>query len=243
MLSIFRKEINSFLNSLIAYIVIGLFLTVMGLFTWVFPETNVLDYGFADMQTLFSMAPFVFMFLIPAITMRTFAEEKKDGTIELLLTRPVTDLQIILGKYFSSLLLVVFSLLPTLIYYYSIVELGNPVGNIDSAGVAGSYIGLVLLGAVFTSIGILSSALSVNQIVSFIIAVFLCFIVYSGFQSLASVNVWGKFSNLIDQLGIAYHYNALSKGLIDSRDVLYFVSIIVFMLLSTHLVLDSRKWQ
>ncbi len=243
MLSIFRKEINSFLNSLIAYIVIGLFLTAMGLFTWVFPETNVLDYGFADMQTLFSMAPFVFMFLIPAITMRTFAEEKKDGTIELLLTRPVTDLQIILGKYFSSLLLVVFSLLPTLIYYYSIVELGNPPGNIDSAGVAGSYIGLVLLGAVFTSIGILSSALSVNQIVSFIIAVFLCFIVYSGFQSLASVNVWGEFSNLINQLGIAYHYNALSKGLIDSRDVLYFVSIIVFMLLSTHLVLDSRKWQ
>ena len=243
MLSIFRKEINSFLSSLIAYIVVGLFLTAMGLFMWVFPETNVLDYGFADMQTLFSMAPFVFMFLIPAITMRTFAEEKKDGTIELLLTRPVTDWDIILGKYFSSLLLVLFSLIPTLIYYYSIVKLGNPVGNIDSAGVTGSYIGLVLLGAVFTSIGILSSALSVNQIVSFIIAVFLCFIVYSGFQSLASINVWGELSNLIDQLGIAYHYNALSKGLIDSRDVLYFVSVIVFMLLSTNLVLDSRKWQ
>src|SRR6185437_15417377 len=236
-------EVNSFLSSLIAYIVIGLFLTAMGLFMWVFPESNVLDYGFADMQTLFTTAPFVFMFLIPAITMRTFAEEKKDGTIELLLTRPITDLQIILGKYFSSLLLVIHALIPTLIYYYSIVRLGNPVGNIDSAGVVGSYIGLTLLGAVFTSIGILSSALSVNQIVSFIIAVFLCFIFYSGFQSLASINVWGQLSNLIDQLGIAYHYSALSKGLIDSRDVLYFVSVIVFMLLSTNLVLDSRKWQ
>jgi len=243
MFSIFRKEVNSFLSSLIAYIVIGLFLTAMGLFMWVFPESNVLDYGFADMQTLFTTAPFVFMFLIPAITMRTFAEEKKDGTIELLLTRPITDLQIILGKYFSSLLLVIHALIPTLIYYYSIVRLGNPVGNIDSAGVVGSYIGLTLLGAVFTSIGILSSALSVNQIVSFIIAVFLCFIFYSGFQSLASINVWGQLSNLIDQLGIAYHYSALSKGLIDSRDVLYFVSVIVFMLLSTNLVLDSRKWQ
>ncbi|MFN6946752.1 MAG: ABC transporter permease subunit, partial [Cytophagaceae bacterium] len=184
MLSILRKEINTFLNSLIAYIVIVLFLTGMGLFMWVFPETSILEYGFAEMDTLFSLAPFVFMFLIPAITMRTFAEEKKDGTIELLLTRPVTDWQIILGKYLSSVLLVCLALLPTLLYYYSVSSLGSPAGNVDSAGVAGSYIGLVLLGSTFASIGILSSVITVNQIVSFIIAVFICFIFYSGIESM-----------------------------------------------------------
>jgi ABC-2 type transport system permease protein len=242
MLSILKKEVNSFLNSLIAYIVIAIFLTGMGLFMWVFPETNVLDYGFAEMDTLFNLAPYVFLFLIPAITMRTFAEEKKDGTIELLLTRPVTDWQIILGKYLSSLLLVVFALLPTLLYYFAIYSLGSPAGNIDSAAVFGSYIGLVLLGAVFVSIGILSSVITVNQIVSFVFAVFFCFIFYSGFESLASINVWGEFSTFIDKLGIAYHYKALSKGLIDSRNVIYFLSVISVMLLSTKLILGSRKW-
>lgn len=242
MLSVFRKEINQFFNSLIAYIVIIVFLTGIGLFMWVFPQYNVLDYGFADMNTLFTMAPFVFMFLIPAITMRTFAEEKKDGTIELLLTKPLTDWQIILGKYFSSFALVVFALLPTLIYYFSVSQLGDPVGNIDSAAVAGSYIGLLLLGAVFTSIGLFSSTISGNQIVSFIVALFLCFLVYQGFFFLSELSFWGKASVLIDQLGIAYHYDALSKGLIDSRDVFYFVSVIFVMLLLTKLILGSRKW-
>jgi ABC-2 type transport system permease protein len=242
MLSVFLKEVNSFFNSLIAYIVIAVFLTAMGLFMWVFPQYSVLDYGFAEMSTLFAMAPYIFMFLIPAITMRTFAEEKKDGTIELLLTKPLTDWQIILGKYFSSLILVLFALIPTLVYYYSIHSLGEPEGNIDSAAVFGSYIGLTLLGAVFTSIGIFSSVISTNQIVSFIIAVFLCFIVYMGFFYLSELEVWGAAASLIDQLGIAYHYDALSKGLIDSRDVLYFISIIAIMLLLTRLILGSRKW-
>jgi ABC-2 type transport system permease protein len=242
MLSVFLKEVNSFFNSLIAYIVIVVFLTAMGLFMWVFPQYSVLDYGFAEMSTLFAMAPYIFMFLIPAITMRTFAEEKKDGTIELLLTKPLTDWQIILGKYFSSFILVLFALIPTLIYYYSIHSLGDPEGNIDSAAVFGSYIGLSLLGAVFTSIGIFASVISTNQIVSFIIAVFLCFIVYMGFFYLSGLEVWGAAASLIDQLGIAYHYDALSKGLIDSRDVLYFISIIAIMLLLTRLILGSRKW-
>lgn len=242
MLSVFRKEINQFFNSLIAYIVIIVFLTGIGLFMWVFPQYNVLDYGFADMNTLFAMAPYVFMFLIPAVTMRTFAEEKKDGTIELLLTKPLTDWQIILGKYFSSLALVLFALLPTLVYYFSVSQLGDPVGNIDSAAVIGSYIGLFLLGAVFTSIGIFSSSVSGNQIVSFIIALFLSFLFYQGFFFLSGLSFWGKASVLIDQLGIAYHYEALSKGLIDSRDVFYFVSIILMMLLLTKLIVGSRKW-
>jgi ABC-2 type transport system permease protein len=242
MFSILRKEINSFLNSLIAYIVIGVFLVVTGLYMWFFPQSNVLDYGYADLQPLFSIAPWVFLFLIPAITMRSFAEERKAGTIELLLTRPLTDLQIILGKYFACLLLVIFALLPTLIYYVSVYFLGEPEGNIDSAGVAGSYIGLVFLAAVFTSIGIFASSISKDQIISFIIAVLLCFIVYTGFDMLASIDVWGKLSYLISYLGIQYHYETISKGLIDSRDVLYFVSVSALMIIATKLVLESRKW-
>lgn len=239
MFSIFKKEVAGFLNSLIAYIVIGVFLTSIGLLMWVFPETNILDYGFADMEPLFSFGPYVFMFLIPAITMRSFAEEKKSGTIELLLTRPVSDLKIILGKYFSGLFLVFFSLIPTLIYYYSIHALGNPAGNLDSAGIVGSYIGLLLLGGVFTSVGIFASALTENQIVAFILAVFLCFLLYNGFDSLAGVDGLG---GLIEKLGIVYHYNAMSRGLVDSRDILYFISVIIVMISITRLTLGSRKW-
>lgn len=242
MIQVFVKELNSFLNSLIAYIVISVFLTGIGLLMWVFPETSVLDYGYADMETLFSLGPYVFMFLIPAITMRMFAEEKKAGTIELLITKPLTDWEIIFGKYLSGFALVIFSIIPTLIYYWSVYQLGNPVGNIDTAGVMGSYIGLILLGGVFSAIGIFSSAISTNQIVSFIIAVFFCFIVYSGFESIASINDWGTFSSFIEQLGILYHYDAMSKGLVDTRDIVYFLSVIALMLLSTKLILSSRKW-
>lgn len=242
MFIIFLKEVKSLLNSLIAYVVIGVFLTGIGLLMWVFPETNVLDYGYADMETLFSLGPYVFMFLIPALTMRIFAEEKKSGTMELLFTKPLSDWQILLGKYFSGVFMVIFSLLPTLFYYFTISSLGNPAGNIDSAGVAGSYVGLVLLGGVFTSIGVFASAITENQIISFIMAVFLCFIIYTGFSSVASLDVWGRFSLYIEQLGIMYHYRAMSKGLLDTRDLIYFFSVIVVMLLSTSLVLGSRKW-
>jgi ABC-2 type transport system permease protein len=242
MFAVLRKEINSFLNSMIAYLVIGLFLITTGLFTWVFPDSNVLDYGYADLQTFFSLAPWVFLFLIPAITMRTFAEEKKGGTIELLLTKPISDLQLILGKYFACLGLALLALLPTLVYYYSVYQLGNPAGNIDSASVAGSYLGMIFLAAIFTAMGIFASALTENQIVAFIIAVFFCFLIYSGFDFIAAIDVWGTTSYLISQLGISYHYSALSKGLIDSRDVLYFFSVSVIFLLATKLVMESRKW-
>lgn len=242
MFSIFKKEIASFLSSLVAYLVIGIFLTGVGLFVWVFPESNVLDYGFADLGTLFSLTPYIFLFLIPAITMRTFAEEKKTGTIELLLTKPLTDWDIILGKYLASLMLVLIALVPTLLYYYSIYELGNPKGNVDSAGVFGSYIGLILLGAVFTAIGTFASSISKDQIVSFLIAAFLCFVLYQGISAVASLEIWGSAAYLVSQLGLDYHYNALGKGLIDSRNVIYFLSVIAFMLSSTKLVLGSRKW-
>lgn len=241
MFVVFKKEINTFFNSIVGYLVLCIFLTGVGLFTWIFPQTSVLNHGYAGLDTLFFIAPFVYLFLIPAITMRTFAEEKQRGTIELLFTRPLTDYQIIIGKYLACLALVVFAITPTLLYYYSIYDLGAPQGNIDSAGTAGSYIGLILLGAVFTSIGIFASSLTSSQIVAFITAVFLCFILYTGFSSLAQINVWSNSSFVISRMSLDFHYNALGKGLIDSRNVIYFFSVIGLFLYSTKLVLENLR--
>lgn len=242
MLHVFFKEFNSFLNSLIAYLVIGVFLTGIGLLMWVFPDTSVLDYGYADMDTLFSYAPYVFMFLIPAVSMRSFAEEKKGGTLELLITKPLSDWDIVLGKFLACFALVLVALLPTVIYYFSIHQLGNPTGNIDTPGVIGSYIGLGLLAAVFTSIGVFASSLTRNQIVSFIVAAFVCFVFFTGFNSLALLADTGRDVLRIKQLGLMSHYESLSRGLIDTRDVVYFVSVIGFILLSTRTVLRARAW-
>jgi ABC-2 type transport system permease protein len=242
MIQVAVKEFRSFLNSLIAYIVIGVFLTSLGLLMWVFPETSIMEYGFADMDTLFSLGPYVLIFLIPAITMRSFAEEVKSGTMELLLTKPLTDWDIILGKFLACFLLVLFALLPTLIYYFSVHALGNPVGNVDTPGVIGSYIGLALLSGVFCSVGMVASSITSNQIVAFIVAAFLCFILFTGFESIATLNVWSANALLIKQFGILYHYDALSKGLIDSRDVIYFLCVGAFMLMVSKTVLSARSW-
>lgn len=242
MLAVFQKEISLFLNSLIAYIVIGVFLTGIGLLTWIFPDTNVLDYGYASLDTLFDLGPYVLMFLIPAITMRTLAEERKTGTIELLLTRPLTDWDIVFGKFLASWVLVIFSILPTIIYYVSVYQLGNPTGNIDTPGIIGSYIGLILLGGLFAAIGMFASSLTDNQIVSFILAVFFCFIFFDGFEAIANIDVWGTLSLIISQIGIVYHYNTLSKGLLDLRDLIYFFSVMAFFLATTFTIIRSRKW-
>ncbi|MEP5611025.1 MAG: gliding motility-associated ABC transporter permease subunit GldF [Cyclobacteriaceae bacterium] len=241
MISILKKEIHEFLDSLIAYVVIGIFLVGIGLLMWVFPETNVLDYGYSSMETVFSLAPYVFMFLVPAITMKSFAEEKRNGTIELLYTLPFKEMDIIKGKFFAGFLLVLFSILPTLVYYFSLFYLGNPVGNIDTAGIVGSYIGLILLGGIFTAIGIMSSALTGNQIVSFILAAFLCFFFYAGFESLASINIWSETSAIIKEVGILVHYEVLSKGLIDFSDVVYLLSVTGLFLYLTKLILNLQK--
>ncbi len=241
MITILKKEINEFLDSLIGYIVISLFLTGIGLLMWVFPDTNVFDYGYASMETVFSLGPYMFMFLIPAITMKAFAEERKNGTIERLYTLPFKPIEIVLGKFLACFLLVIFSVLPTLIYYYSLSYLGNPVGNIDTAGIIGSYIGLILLGGNFTSIGILSSALTGNQIVSFILSTFLCFLFYAGFDLIASINIWSDTFYQIKQIGILSHYDTLSKGLIDLADITYFISMIVLNLYITKLILSVQK--
>lgn len=243
MFSLLKKEIRSFLGSLIGYIVIAVFLITISLFMWVFPgEYNILESGYAQMGTLFLMAPWVFMFLIPAITMKMFSEENKLGTIELLLTKPLTDLEIILAKYFAGVVLVLFSLIPTLIYYISVYNLGNPVGNIDSGGVFGSYIGLLFLASGFVAIGTFASAITNNQIVSFIVAVFLSFFCFVGFESISSLDLFGTFDAFILKLGINAHYVSMSRGVIDTRDALYFISLIAFFILLTKTVLSSRKW-
>lgn len=243
MISLFIKEIRSFLSSLIGYVVIGVFLILVGLFMWIFPgEFNILDSGFSNIDTLFIMAPWVFMFLIPAITMRMFSEERRTGTIEMLLTKPITDLQIILAKFLAGLSLVVIALIPTLVYYFSVSALGSPVGNIDSGAVWGSYIGLLFLASAYTSIGIFASSLSSNQIVAFLLAVFLCFFLFIGFESIGSFNLFGTLDDLIINLGINEHYVAMSRGLIDTRDVLYFFILSLIFILFTRTVLQSRRW-
>ena len=238
MLSILRKEINEFLDSLIAYVVMGVFLVGIGLLIWIFPSTSVLDYGYASLETLFALGPYVLMFLIPAITMKSFAEEKKAGTLELLFTLPFKHYEIILGKFLAGFLLVIVSILPTLIYYYSLSTLGNPAGNLDTPGIIGSYIGLILLGGVFTAVGILSSALTQNQIVSFITAAFLCYVMYSGFASIAEFG--GAQADTIEQFGILFHYSSMSRGVIDGTDLAYFFGLGFFLLLLTNLILKRK---
>lgn len=243
MITLLKKEIRSFLTSLIGYIVITVFLLINGLFIWVFPlEFNILDNGYANLDGLFMIAPFVFLFLIPAITMRSFAEEKRSGTIEILMTKPITDIQVILAKYFAGVLLVIFSILPTLVYYISVYKLGSPAGNLDAGGTWGSYIGLLFLGAAFVAIGLFSSTITDNQIVAFILSLFLCGFLYIGFEMIYSLDIFGNFSLFIQSIGISAHYNSLSRGVIDTRDLIYFFSVIVFFILLSKISLESRKW-
>ena len=243
MFTLFKKEINGFLNSLIGYIVMIVFLLVTGLFLWVFPlDFNILDFGYAGLDGLFILAPFVFLFLIPAITMRSFADEKKSGTYELLMTQPLTSLQVILAKYFAGMALVVISLLPTLVYYFSVYVLGLPAGNLDSGGIWGSYFGLLFLGSAFVAVGIFSSSLTDNQIVSFILAVFISFFLYLGFGFIRSFIVSGKLGLIIESLGLEAHYSSISRGVIDTRDLVYFISVTAIFILLTKISLESRKW-
>jgi gliding motility-associated transport system permease protein len=241
MLNIFWKELSDYLSSLIAYVVIGVFLTALGLLMWVFPETNVLDYGYADMSTLFTMGPFVLMFLIPAITMKMFAEELKTGSFEILVVKPVAIYDIVLGKYFASWSISIIAILPTGVYFFSLYQLANPRGNIDIAGISGSYIGLILLASVFTAIGILASSMTKNQVISFVLAAFLSFLLFTGINSLANIDVWSSLSIILGNLSIEQHYNSLSRGVLDSRDIIYLLSVNAVLLSFTSLVLKWRR--
>ena len=242
MISILFKEIAGFFTSWVAYIIMAAFMLVTGLFLWVFPESSILDYGYAGLDSFFNIAPYLFIFLVPAITMRAIAEEKKEGTFELLATRPLSDWDILFGKFLACLAIVLLTLLPTLIYYFSIHQLGITKGNIDTGAVIGSYIGLVLLTSAFTSIGLFTSSLSNNQIISFTIAVFLCFFSFSGFDSISSIISLQQIGSFLTELGINQHYQSVSRGVLDTRDLIYFLSFTALFLFLSKTILGARKW-
>ncbi|WP_372769413.1 gliding motility-associated ABC transporter permease subunit GldF [Lutibacter sp.] len=242
MRSILIKELNSFFSSPIGYLVISVYLVINGLFLWVFNgEFNLLQAGFADLNSYFFLAPWIFIFLIPAITMRSFSEEISTGTIEIIKTKPITNWDIILGKYFGALILVVLAIIPTLIYIYSIFQLGNPVGNIEFGTTFGSFIGLLFLASAYTAIGVFSSTISKNQIVSFITAVFISFFLFYGFEALANYNLLGNLDYAIQNFGMSEHFNSISKGVIDTRDLIYFLSVTFIFLVLTHFRIQHEK--
>lgn len=230
MLPIIKREINSFFSSSIGYLVIAIFLSVTGIFLWVFTGTyNIFDNGFADLSSFFELAPWIMLFLIPSVTMRAFSDEKKSGTLELLMTKPISLRSIVLGKYFGSVILICIALVPTLLYVFTISELGNPPGNWDLGSTLGSYIGLLFLVFSFSAIGIFSSSLSSNQLAAFIIALFICFVLYYAFDGIAVSTTIPS----IESLGLKSHYDNISRGVLDTRDMLYFISLSIFFIAAT----------
>lgn len=244
MYALFKKELNAFLSTPIGHLIIVVFLLANSLSMWGFSsDFNILDNGYAQLDSLFILAPILFLVFIPAVSMRLFADEHKEGTIELLLTKPLTDLQIVLAKYFAGLVLVLLALIPTFIYYCSIYLLGENTGNLDGAGIAGSYIGLFFLASGFVAIGTFASALSKNQIISFVIAILLSSFFYLGWELISSVFSNGKIELILSYCGVKSHYTSLSKGVIDSRDIVYFISLNILFILSTQTILSSRRWK
>ena len=238
--AIFQKEVSAFFNSLIGYVVMAVFLTGIGLFFWVF-EGSVLETGVANMDILFDLAPYMLLFLVPAITMRAFSEEVKSGTIEFLLTKPITAGQLILGKYGASVFLVFFAILPTLIYYLCMSFIAKPAWSLDTGAIIGAYIGLLALGAIFAAVGLFTSSLTDNQIVAFILGVFICFVGYLGFDLIAGLKLFNAVNGVILKIGVIEHYRSISRGVIDTRDILYFFSVVTILLILTYLSLNARK--
>ena len=242
MYSLLIKEINGFFSSVTGYLVIIVFLLVNSLFLWVFPgDMNILEGGYANLDPLFLLAPWVFLFLVPAVSMRMFSEENRSGTLEFLMTKPLHNMQIVMAKYLAGLILVLFSLLPSLIYYYSVHSLGKPAGNLDSGGILGSFIGLFFLASVYTSIGIFASSLTGNQIIAFLVGIVLSFLVYTGFDYVASIGYFSPVEETIMKLGINEHYKSMSRGVLDSRDLVYFVCVNLIFLFFTRTRLQSWK--
>ena len=238
MYAILKKEFNSFFSSPIAYLVIGFFLLINGLFLWFFNDDfNILNAGFADIYPFFYLTPWVFLFLIPAITMKSFADELNNGTIEILKTKPLSDWKIVMGKFWASLLLTIITILPTLSYVFTVYQLGNPIGNIDFGSTIGSYIGILFLAATYTSVGLFTSTLSKNQIISFILGVFITFFLFYGFDAISTSS--GNNSFWIQKIGINEHFKSISRGVIDTRDLVYFVSVTTFFLFITKICLEN----
>lgn len=241
MFSLVKKEINSFLGGLTGYLVIALFLILNALYLWVLPGYyNIPDSGYASIDGLFALAPWLYLILIPAITMRSFSEEIHTGTFELIVTKPLSMFRIVISKYIAGFILVLLSLIPTLLNIYAIHELGYPKGNYDTGGIIGSYIGLIFLASVYLAIGLFSSSIAKNQIVSFVLAIIVTLLVYIGFETLASLEVFGDFSYYVQKLGVDSHYKSISRGVVDSRDLFYFISSTLLFLYLTKIILSKK---
>ncbi|HMB63580.1 MAG TPA: gliding motility-associated ABC transporter permease subunit GldF [Eudoraea sp.] len=242
MMAIFKREINSFFTSAAGYLVIGLFLVLNGLFLWVFKGPfNILDYGFADLSKFFLLAPWVFLFLIPAITMKSFAEEKKSGTIELLFIKPIPVWHTVMGKFLGTVTLALIAILPTLLYAYTVANLGSTVGNLDTGLVWGSYFGILFLIALYTAIGLFASALTDSQIVAFLLGLVLCFGLYYGFEALATLFPDGTASLFVGNLGMKSHFEGIAAGVLDTRDLFYFLSLAAFFLYLTVVQTNNHR--
>lgn len=238
MFAILHKEINAFFSSPIGYLVVVVFLVANGLFLWIIPgEYNILDSNFADLSPFFELSPWILLFLIPAISMRLFSEEIKMGTIELLQTKPITSIQIVLGKYFAAVILILIALLPSLLYLYTIGQLGATINNFDSGVIIGSYTGLLFLILTYAAIGIFASILSSNQIIAFLIGISINFVLYFGFNLVASLSTDFLF---IESFGMREHFKSISRGILDTRDILYFVSISLFFIMATTYKLERK---
>lgn len=233
MISLVKKELHQFFSSLTGYITLILFLIVNGLYLFVLKDSNLFDFGYATLDKFFNLAPWVFIFLIPALSMRSFSEEYKTGTFEILQTSPLTKWQVVSGKYFAVLLVIVIALLPTILYVYTLHSL-SAVGSIDSGGILGSYIGLVFLSAVFAAISIWCSGLTSNAVIAFLVGAFSCLLLYFGFNAISKLPVFsGNADYYIEMFGIDFHYRSISRGVLDTRDVIYFLSIIFLFLFAT----------
>ena len=242
MFTLLKKELSEFFSTLTGYIVIIIFTVLNGLFIFVFPgEYNLLDNHLANLDTLFFMAPWIFLFLVPAVSMRLFADEKKSGTIELLFSRPVSRFNIILSKYLAAVTIVLLSLVPTLIYFITITIISSEGSSPDTGAIWGSYIGLFLLAAIYTAVGVFSSSLTENQVVAFLLAIIMSFFLYIGPDTVSGFDIWGNYGNIIKKIGIDAHYKSVSRGVLDSRDLIYFISTSALFLIFTEYILQRKK--
>ncbi|MCX7954525.1 MAG: gliding motility-associated ABC transporter permease subunit GldF [Bacteroidales bacterium] len=244
MYALFKKEFLSFFAGITGYVVIIFFLVLNSVLLWIIPGPfNIIEVGYATLDSFFTLAPWIFLFLVPAITMKMFAEEKKTGTLDTILAKPISDLQIVLAKFFTGVLLVIVSLFPTVIYFITLYLISNPVGNIDTGSIFGSYIGLFFLASIYVSIGIFASSLTDNQIIAFLTGAIFCFILFFAFDSLTTLPLLKPFSYFLINLGINEHYKSISKGVLDTRDIVYFLSMISIFIILTKIKLASRKWK
>lgn len=242
MWEIFKKEIRSFLGSFIAYIVMGVYLLLTGLFLWIIKGNNVFDLGVASLQVMFEVSPYILIFLVSAITMRSISEERRLGTLEIITTKPISDASILIGKFLASVTLIIIALIPTLVYFFAVYKLASPVGNIDTGATIGSYIGLILLAACYAAVGMFSSSMTDNQIVALIFSMLLNFFFFGVLGMLGDVSFLDAIGRSLEWFGLEYHFDSISRGVVDTRDVLFFLGFISVFLGLTKLVFESRKW-